>query len=275
MMSPAEFSAYHGPALAANEAKHSLILTVLSRLADTAPDSAVLYWSLGAPGACAAKSERHSILLGELDKRQCSELAEATSRLDYPGVVGPDLTAQWFAERAAGLGLRFFDPIRQQIHALSEPPRYPHGPGCSRLANANDAALLADWIFAFLREAVPRDPVPPRSELERRSGDGRHLFWVVDGQPVSMAAIVRQLSGTGAIGVVYTPPALRGPGYAGSVTAAAADRIFAEGRRTACLYADMGNPAANRCYAGIGFKAVCGSLHYHRRPEGGDETREK
>ena len=41
-------------------------------------------------------------------------------------------------------------------------------------------------------------------------------------------------------------------------------RIYAEGRKIACLYADLRNPASNRCYAKIGFSPVCGSMHYHR-----------
>jgi hypothetical protein len=33
------------------------------------------------------------------------------SRWKYPGVVGPDLTAQFFTERAEELGVRFLAPI--------------------------------------------------------------------------------------------------------------------------------------------------------------------
>jgi predicted GNAT family acetyltransferase len=37
--------------------------------------------------------------------------------------------------------------------------------------------------------------------------------------------------------VGYTPPQLRGRGYAGSVTAAVLERIFTEGKIAACLKA--------------------------------------
>jgi hypothetical protein len=40
----------------------------------------------------------------------------------------------------------------------------------------------------------------------------------------------------------------RGHGYAGSVTAAVVERIFAEGKTAACLYTDLRNPSSNRCY---------------------------
>ena len=67
-----------------------------------------------------------------------------------------------------------------------------------------------------------------------------------------------------AIAVVYTPPPLRGRGYAGSVTAALVEKAFAEGKSMACLYTDLRNPFSNRCYAKIGFKPVCDAAHISR-----------
>jgi hypothetical protein len=52
--------------------------------------------------------------------------------------------------------------------------------------------------------------------------------------------------------------------YAGSVTAAVADAIFAEGRSMACLYVDLRNPYSRRCYAKIGFTPVCRSWYCPR-----------
>jgi predicted GNAT family acetyltransferase len=92
----------------------------------------------------------------------------------------------------------------------------------------------------------------------------RHTFWTVDGAPVSMAAIARRLRDSAAISAVYTPPELRGHGYAGSAVAAVVEQIFAEGRSTACLYTDLRNPFSNRCYAKVGFEPVCESWHYPR-----------
>ena len=90
------------------------------------------------------------------------------------------------------------------------------------------------------------------------------LLWVVDGEPVSTAGIVRRTRAAAAISRVYTPPSCRGRGYAGSVTAAVVERIFAEGRSAACLYTDLRNPSSNRCYAWVGFKPVCSSWHFAR-----------
>jgi predicted GNAT family acetyltransferase len=79
-----------------------------------------------------------------------------------------------------------------------------------------------------------------------------------------MAGIARRTRHAAAISAVYTPPRLRGRGYAGAVTAALVERVFAEGKSIACLYTDLRNPFSNRCYAKIGFKPTCSSWHYPR-----------
>jgi predicted GNAT family acetyltransferase len=111
---------------------------------------------------------------------------------------------------------------------------------------------------------VPHDPLPCRERLVQIASEGRHQFWIVDGEPVAMANIVRRTRNVAAISGVYTPLSLRGRGYAGSITAAVVERIFAEGKTAACLYTDLRNPASNRCYAKIGFEPVCRSWHYPR-----------
>src|SRR4030095_3148651 len=125
----------------------------------------ILWWSLGEPGQCAVKAPGYPILLGELTAAQCRALAEATLSVDYQGVVGADETARWFVERATELGLAFSAPIPQQILALRKKPFYPGAPGHARTVGAADAPLFSDWMVAFLREAVPHDPLPSPEQL--------------------------------------------------------------------------------------------------------------
>ena len=89
------------------------------------------------------------------------------------------------------------------------------------------------------------------------------MFWIVDGRPVSTAAIGRNLPNCAVINAVYTPPALRGKGYAGSVTAALVESALADGKSRVCLYTDLRNPKSNRCYQRVGFKPWCQSHHCH------------
>ena len=167
-MKPAEFRAYHEPALERDEVKHGLILNALARMVATPVK--VSYWTLGRPGECAIKMAHHSIVLGALDENQCRTFAESTIHIDYPGVVGPDLTAEWFTDRAQKLGMQFLEPVLQKIYSISGKPRHPGASGHARPATIEDATLLADWLTAFHREAVPHDPLPAREELERAAG---------------------------------------------------------------------------------------------------------
>jgi RimJ/RimL family protein N-acetyltransferase len=258
-----DFVEHHRPALERDEVRHNVILSILDRLALDPPPN-LRRWSLGASGACAAQSPGYPVVLGELTQAQCRALAEETRDLDYPGVVGPEQTAPWFAERATELGLTFLEPIPQQIQVLREKPNYPGAAGHARVISPPDIERFADWTTAFMREAVPHDPPPGRERLAQIAAEGRHQFWIVDGEPAAMAGIVRRTRHVAAIAGVYTPLSLRGRGYAGSVTAAVVQRIFAEGKTAACLYTDLRNPASNRCYAKIGFEPACRSWHYPR-----------
>jgi RimJ/RimL family protein N-acetyltransferase len=264
LMQTPEFLTYHTPALEVHEARHNLILAILDR-AGREQVQDIRTWSLGTPGQCAVMTVGWPVVLGELRAAHCRQLADIVTDIEYPGVVGPDLTAQWFVERATELGFAFLDPIPQSICALTGPPRYPSAAGHARPVTANDAPLFADWMAAFAAEATPQDRPLGRERLERAAGEGRHLFWVVDGEPVSVAGIARRTRSAAAISGVYTPPALRGRGYAGSVTAAVVERAYSEGKAMACLYTDLRNPFSNRCYARIGFAPVCASLHFPRR----------
>ena len=266
MMTLAEFCGLHLPSLEQDEVKHCLIIGLLEAARQEGAED-LRRWSLGGPGVCAIRSPGRAVVLGALSQAQCHALAEDMGEEASYGAVGSDLTAKWFAERAEALGLAFGEPMPQHIHALSAPPRYPGAPGRARPVTAQDANHFADWILAFNEEAVPEDRPPDRERLLTRAGDGDHLFWVVDGEPVSLAGIVRRTRRAAAIATVYTPPALRGRGYAGSVTAAAVEKIFAEGRSTACLYTDLRNPASNRAYAKVGFQPHCESWMVPRKPD--------
>ncbi len=165
------------PALERDEARHSIALAMLAAIAN-GQASNVVTWSLGSPGQCAIMLPGRPILLTDLDHAQCRSLAEATVRLDYPGVVGPEWTAHWFARHATNCGIKFLEPIPQRIHSLTAKPSYPGVPGHARHTTAADAGVVADWITSFSREATPHDVVPPRERTRSRCCAGP--LYVVD-----------------------------------------------------------------------------------------------
>jgi GNAT superfamily N-acetyltransferase len=253
-----EFIALHGPALERGVARHNLILGLLERAREV-PDHGYMLWSLGEPGACAIRTPRvgRGILLADLTEAQARALARMTAGVDYPNVQGPDETTKWFAAEAETLGLRFTEPEPLRIHALTRPPTRPDVPGHARGVAPEDLSLLFDWTIAFAHDAQTHDPPPTPEEMQAIIARKRHFLWMLDGQPVAMAAMGRQMSGCGAIAPVYTPPEFRGRGFGGAVTAHVVDQIHASGRPIACLYTDLNYAPSNRCYAKLGFEPVC------------------
>jgi ribosomal protein S18 acetylase RimI-like enzyme len=234
----ADFIEYHRPALEANEVKYNLILGIFAN----AGEARLCLWTVGGSGECAIHTPGRNIILGSLSREQCRWLAEETITLDL-----------------------FHEPEPLQIQALNISPVYPGVDGLARTVGADDATLFTEWMLLFYDEAVPNEPKPTDEQLLLAAKSGRYSFWT--GRPVSMAGIRRRTRNAGAISGVYTPPSLRGRSYAGSVTAAVSERIFAEGKTAVCLYTDLRNPYSNRCYAKIGFKPVCRSTHYGRLVE--------
>jgi GNAT superfamily N-acetyltransferase len=261
------FNAYHRPALERDEARHTLIIALMERGAKGDLPGPVRVWSLGAPGSCAIQTPGRLIILGAPDRAACEQLAKEVAGTRFHGVTGNDERAFWFADRAKELGARFDEAEPQEILAITEAPAYPGAPGEAAPVKAEDAELFAEWFEAFRLEAVPRDPPAPRAQSDRMAGSRDYLFWVTGGRPVSLAGIIRRTRNAAAIAIVYTPPELRGRGYAGSATAAVVEKIYAEDRRTACLYVDLRNPASTRCYAKIGFRPVCKNWVIRQAPE--------
>ncbi|GAB5471384.1 MAG: hypothetical protein Kilf2KO_44140 [Rhodospirillales bacterium] len=259
-MDLAAFAARHLPALEADEARHNVMIAVLLKaLAER--DPALRVWSLGAPGVCALQSGTWPVVLGNLDRAAGRDLASALKGEACSGTVGPDSTALWVAEDLCAQGLRLVETVAQQIYRIDCPPRGPEIAGRARPAEARDAGLIADWMLAFHREATPHNELPERETLEAPAYWSRHWLWEVAGQAVSTAGSHRRTRNCLVVTGVYTPPDRRGRGYAGAATAALVRSALEAGTPAACLYTDLANPAANRCYQGLGFRPWCPSHH--------------
>jgi RimJ/RimL family protein N-acetyltransferase len=260
-----EFVAFHTPALGRNEIKYSLLLDNLS---PTIPYRYINWWSLGEPGACAVmvkvpSGANWSIILGDIDEFEAHKLAEHTVGFEYPGVIGSDLTAHWFAARAVQLGVVFDEVEPQQIYMLDDPPVHPRVEGYARPLGVGDTVQFLAWLRLFTEESSPHDPVPTLEDASRLIAGHQFFFWIDDNKIVSMAGICRRQKHTAAITGVYTPPDYRGHGYAAAITAAMVEYIHLE-NRTAILYTDLRHPAPNRCYIKLGFRPIYPSWHFHR-----------
>jgi uncharacterized protein len=265
---PAAFLEAAGPLLLADEARHNLALG----LAGTLRDGASLYpehrlWLVEAGGevvGAALRTPPYNLVLARPTTAEALGLLASSLDEDLPGVVGAvpevDVFAAAWAEKA---GVTFRVHYRQGIYALERVRPVSGVPGEMRRATAADRPLLVDWWHAFAVEAL-RESHPDLERLERAidhrlgSAAAGIVLWE-DGGPVSLAGFGGATPNGIRIGPVYTPPELRGRGYASALVAELSGERLATGRRFCFLYTDLANPTSNRIYERIGYERVCES----------------
>jgi predicted GNAT family acetyltransferase len=130
-------------------------------------------------------------------------------------------------------------------------------PGHLRLAETKDIDLIADWARVFSEEALGETPAEGEAQrlAEARVKLGEIYLWE-DGQVVSMAAKGRPTRNSCSIGLVYTPPELRGRGYASTCVASLSQVILASGYQFCTLFTDLSNPTSNSIYQKMGYRPL-------------------
>lgn len=191
---------------------------------------------------------------------------------ELPGVVGASPEAETFAALwAARTGRRTRLRMAQGVYALERVRRVAAVPGAMRPAAPDDRRLLLDWWRAFAVEAIEEDE--PDEDGVAAAVDHRltapasgFRLWDDDGA-VSLAGFGGPTPNGIRIGPVYTPPELRGRGYASALVAALSAELLAGGRRLCFLYTNLANPTANAIYRRIGYELVCESAEIAFDPE--------
>jgi predicted GNAT family acetyltransferase len=262
-----EFLARARKFLAAREAEHNLILGLSSslrrqpRLYGEDPYLAVVEEG-SLVVAAALRTPPHNLVLSEVDDPGAIEplAADVHGVFDaLPGLLAPSEVAAHFASawRAAtgAAGKRVL--AERVFRAERVVPARPVA-GRMRPYRSADRGLAVRWLDAFTAEALPEPPPEPSSDwLDRRLAEpeGSVVLWE-DGEPASFAAAGGPTPNGIRIGPVYTPPELRGRGYA-SALVAELTRIQLEGGRRFCfLFTDLANPTSNRIYQRVGYEPV-------------------
>jgi hypothetical protein len=259
------------PLLLADEGRHNLILGVAGNIRDGAFEDFRLWVVRDGSevvGAALQTPPYNLVLARPTLPAALSALAETTDGL--PGIVGAVPEAEQFAElwsRRAGVPAR--TTMRQGVYALEQVTAQPDVPGSARAATADDQELALRWMLAFADEALHEGgPGRDRAEaiLDHRlsSPYAGILLWELGGEAVSLAGWGGRTPNGIRVGPVYTPPELRGHGYATALTADLSQRLldgdlFEGGRRFCFLYTDLANPTSNAIYERIGYRRVAES----------------
>ena len=263
----AAFLAEAEPLLLADEARHNLILGIAGTIRD-APDLYPLrsLWLVREGDEAVAAALRtppyNLILARPRSSPALAALAEAVAAEEIPGVVGTEPEIHEFAELwSQHNGVPGRVNMRQGVYALDQVELVPNVPGSARVATDDDRELALRWWIAF-GEEVLHEGGPGRERAEASvdhklsSPTGGLLLWEDGGEPVSLAGWGGPTPNGIRIGPVYTPPALRGRGYATAVTAELSQRQLDGGRTFCFLYTDLANPTSNAIYERIGYRRV-------------------
>jgi uncharacterized protein len=155
--------------------------------------------------------------------------------------------------------------VRREVRAFElRQVRRPQMPaGRFRPASAHDRELLERWTVAFATDiAEPVTHAEAARQVARLSAADDLAVWDLDGRVVSMAAVVRRTPRSSTIALVYTPPELRGRGFASAVVADLSQRELDAGQQRCSLFTDLANPTSNHIYSEIGYEPKCDFRHY-------------
>jgi uncharacterized protein len=276
----ADYMQIAGGYLAAREAEQNLIFGICSNLeADPTQYATGPYLAAVVHGdrvvGTAIRTPPWRLVLGVMEHpgavhQLVQDLKVDPAGEDLPGVVGPSEAAGHFAEAwAEAMGVRTSLVRHERSFRLRKviPPR--SAPGSMRRAGPGDRSLLSAWARAFHDEALPGGPDQDFDATADRwiRNIGRTAYlWEDAGRPVSLTGVGGLTPNGIRVGPVYTPPELRGRGYASNLVATASQLQLDTGRTFVFLFTDLANPTANRIYQAIGYEPVNDVDEYDFRP---------
>ena len=191
-----------------------------------------------------------------------------------PGVVAEVETSRRFAELwTARTGRAHRLNMSERIFRLDRVIPARQVEGAMRLAAGGDRTLLARWLGEFNVEALGESVDP--AAMDAFAGrwiarEGRTMYlWVADGRAVSMVGVSGETPNGIRVAPVYTPPELRGRGYASVLTAAVTQAQLDDGKRYCFLFTDLANPTSNHIYQAIGYRPVADVADFRFEPPPG------
>lgn len=137
--------------------------------------------------------------------------------------------------------------------------------GNHRLAAMDEVKLITDWMISFQLEALANE-INYETALEHATKlieENRfHVYEDKDQQPVSMAAVTRQLVHGVVISYVYTPEEFRGKGYAATNIYYMSKGCLEQGNEFCTLFVDKRNPLSTRAYEKVGYLVLEDNYEY-------------
>ena len=214
--------------------------------------------------AVAIRTPPHMVILAHLsgDIDIAAETLVGAVSNDIPGVIGDKELTDLFAKRwCEKFGVTIRDTMAQRIYRLDKVNDIQPAPGRFRAATMADKDLVLKWFHAFHIDIGAEARGEPMNDITPGIERGWVFVWD-DGEPVSTALKTRPTENGMSVGGVYTPPELRGKGYATSCVAELSRHILQSGKKFCTLYTNLANPTSNQIYMKMGYKPVCDSVEH-------------
>ncbi len=248
--------------LLASEAEHNLHLSLAYVRRDAGATGAdVLFGTVEQDGdlvGCVIRTPPHKLLITSMPPEAAPDIVGPVAELydEIPAVLGPAdsavaVASAWTALKGGG----WETGMQQRIYRLDQVEPVRPVPGAMRLATMDDLELLTDWGTGFARDAG-HGFLLAREQVNRMIERQDPHIWQ-DESPASMAVAQGATPNGCRVGYVYTPPELRGRGYASALVARLSQRMLDSGMTFCVLYTDLGNPTPNAIYQRIGYNAIC------------------
>lgn len=264
------------PFLLEHEAEYCLMLGICTNLMKTSiyrepPYLACVEHNSQLIGV-AMRTPPHRLILSDMKDSAALELIAADVEKVYGsnliGVLGPKLSGEVFAGLwSSRTGCAHRLNLAEGIYKLSAVHPVNGVSGQIRPVNHADRDLLVQWLIDFAAEAldgITREDAERDIDLrlERDPDIGGFRVWTDEGRAVSYAGYGGKTPNGMRIGPVYTPPELRGRGYASACVAALSQEMLDYGRKFCFLFTDLSNPTSNHIYQQIGYEMVSGMDDY-------------
>jgi RimJ/RimL family protein N-acetyltransferase len=178
-----------------------------------------------------------------------AEVYEQVSGFSGPESAAAPLADAWRAARGVSCRLT----ARQRLFELPAEPSASQATGMLRQAGRQEASLAQSWGAALALDS-PGTPFDGKFCVELALA--KRLYFWVDELPRCMLGVARESSTSAAVGLVYTPAAYRGRGYA-KLALAALHRLFVErGLGRTYVYVDPSNDAVLALAQSLGGRVV-------------------
>lgn len=257
------------PNLLEAEVENNLVLGLIASLRRGAAGRARMMTveAAGEVRLAAVMTASYKLALSKADRPALVCLAEALwrRRAAPPGVNGlAEVSAAFARAWQDASGQEASLAMEMQLYTLEQVSLPREVSGALRAATRDDLALVVAWLHGFFDEAhIDQGSRDLTQELAARQIEQRRMFlWPLDGAPLSLAGC-HDLSRRGArVGPVFTPPEQRGKGYASACVGRLSQDLLDGGKTWCGIFADLANPASNRIYQRLGYRAACGYREY-------------